>query len=302
MGVFINIHAGFDYLASLMNVAITCKMNTTNLTRGIAIARKYSKRAPAVAVNTAAFFIARQARVDTPVTSIGRIDNELGVIATPILSTRGKRAGLPLRSGRKSIAANLAVTAGGGAFAAVPLTWLLISARAKPGSNFNKLTADRWKLPQHPLKGHRVSEFAAIMAAAVQRMTSARHSGTSFFASAWIPVIRILEAFVAAKYRRGAAQGPSAGGRRNVSDDHGRVQPALEGATRAICVISNMIGMSGRLGELDERRNAALLAVAGPALQSAIDKEYWKTMQYVAKQELLADAPQFNTVGFRLNI
>lgn len=283
-----------------MIVPLTCKIDATNLNFGIALARVYSKRTPAAAANTAGYFIARQARVDTPAVTMGRIDTELGVLSTPMLATRGKRKGLALKSGRKNISVDSAITAGAGQFSSVPLSWLLISARAKSGSKYNKQTANRFALSVHPLKGKRLSQFATVMAAAVQRMISARHSSTNFFASAWIPVIQTLEQFVAAKYRRFGAAAPSSAEKRRVPADHGRAIAAREGSLTAFCTIENLIGMSGRFGQLDARRNAALHAVAGPALQSAINKEFDKTMKYVAEQEWLANATQFRSYGFLL--
>jgi hypothetical protein len=275
------------------------KIDTTSLNNAIAVAMKYSKRAPAIAVNVAAFFIARQARVDTPTTPIGRMDTELGVISTPVLSTRGKRKGLPLKSGKKNISVNKAVATVSGAFGGIPLSWLLISARAKSGSKYNQDTAGRFKIPVHPLKGHKVSEFASLMAAAVQRMVSSRHSSGSFLASGWIPVIEIMEKSVPSKYRRLAA--PYSGQRKS-SADHGTAEPAMQESTYAVATISNEIGMSGRLGVLDARRNAALLAIAGPILQSAIEKEYEKTMEYVIKQEFGDDKAQYQKNGVIIDI
>lgn len=263
-----------------MSGIVSAKLDASNFQTALAAARVYSRRTPALAANVAGFYVARQARVEADKRSVplSRIDTELTVDVQPIRSTRGRNKGQPLRSGRKQITA---MTGGSSYKADVPFAWLLIGARAKPDSAYNRRTGQRFALTQHPFKGQRRSQFASIMAGMVRRMVSPRHSASGFIQSGWLACIAKAERFIPAKYRRGGNSGNRG---REVSADHGGFTAAAEGAS-ALCTIENDVGMSGVNSVLDSSRNEALWRVGTPALQAAIDQQAAQSFAYAAAEE-----------------
>jgi hypothetical protein len=280
---------------------ITCDITSVGLSRMVTAGISYSNRTPSVAANSAGLFVAKQAWFDTPFTNPSRIDTELSVEVTPVVATRGARKGQPLRSGRKNITADPNRGSGKDPHPDVPLTWLIISARAKHGSNYNNTTANRWAINGgvHPLKGKQISQFKQIIAGYVQRMASGRHSGTHFVQQGWIPSIRDLEAFVPQYVRRGSGGPPRS---TRINSSHGSATPAAAGSINAVCTIENAIGMSGQYGILDARRNQALWNVGAPPLQRAIDKETLKQMEYVSRKEFEASFGNLRSSGITINI
>lgn len=204
---------------------------------------------------------------------------------TPVIGKRGRPLSMKYAKNRL-YSANL-TPSGAGAFKNVPLSWLLISARALQTSEYNIGTSWHWLIGGgiHPLKGHAVSEFASIMQAIISRMVKARHSSTHFLQSCWIPAIRALEPFADRSAVRGRAA--SAGPRSNEKfvPDSGSAIPAVEGVLYAVAEIINAAGMKGYGDALDRKHNEALWLYGGPALQEAIDDEARNTMQYVNDHE-----------------
>lgn len=133
---------------------------------------------------TSITFIALRAQKLTPAADIGRIDAALDVEVSPVLSTRGKRKGLPLKSGKKTVATRAGVR--------VPMAVLITMARFNPSSNYNRLTGGKWALPTAMLPSGPGSgrDRQMVIGHLIQRMTLARHSSTHYLQTGWTPSIR----------------------------------------------------------------------------------------------------------------
>lgn len=262
-------------------------------------ARVYSRRTPAVAINTAAFRIAVVTSALTPAVPPSRIDSELSVEVVPRLGKRGQP--LSLRSAKNRMYKADGTGSGGEPHPDVPLSWLIISARAKAGSRFNQRTASRWLIRggTHPLKGARVAQFASIIGGFVTRMVKSRRSSTSFLKSFWRPAITQLKSsgLISPSALRGLGERAPTG-RRSVASDAGWAIPAREGIT-VTCEIANAAGMRGS-DALNRRHNEALHQYGGPALDQAIRQEWLSTLDYIAREEFKRNFGKLESLGFQV--
>ena len=281
---------------------VFCTFAATGLTAFVDAARQYNARTPALAANLCAFYVARQARVETDKRSvpIARIDAELAVEVTPRLGKRGQP--LSMRSSKNRMyKSNL----GPSKRPPIPFTWLLIGARANPYSEYKRRTGQRWALPQHPFKGKKRSDFADIMQKSVTRMVKARHSSSGFLQVGWLACVNEAEASgaIPTKYRRGRSVGaPTSAVKRRANPELGHFIPAVEGSPNVQCTIENRAGMAGGLGILDQKRNEALWRVGEPALNAAIAIQAAITFNYVAEQEARARFEPLRAYGVVVDI
>lgn len=278
-----------------MLIASTCRIDTGHLLAAQKIFDRFSKTAPSESLNRTVIFVVRDAQNHTPFVPPSRIDAELSVDVAPRIS---QRTGRPV-SRRTRNASVISARAGGRSFVpGVPFTWLIIGARAKPGSRYNQLTGHRYALAQHPLKGVPRSGFAAAMAAAVARMVNPRHSSSHFFQHAWTTIIEKLLPFVPAQYRRGLGSFK----RGNIREDFGEVSPAEPGLVKATCTIDLRIGLAGENAVLDQKRNEAMHRILGPILQDAIDREFHSKLAEAARRGLADQRAALAAHGFVIDI
>ena len=259
---------------------LSVTFDMSGLNTAIAAAEVYSKRTPAIAVNTAAYVVAKFAWSKMPVTDIGRIDSELGVIVTPIVPTVGVRKGetnITMRSS-KSRAMMIAIS------------------RMHPGSKYSRLTGNYWPVEKPDTKG--VIAFLNFMEQVAERMVRARHSSTHFLQSCWIPAIRALEPFADRSAVRGRAASAGPRGNDKFVPDSGSAVPAVEGAIYAVAEITNAAGVSGSNDVLNRKHNVALWLYGAPALQSAIDDEAFHQMEYVNEHEFQRAFGPLRAKGF----
>lgn len=212
---------------------------------------------------TSAVFIAFRAQELTPAAEISRIDSELEVAVTPVLSTRGKNKGLPLKSGKKSVAVPDASAA-----------MMIAIARLHPNSKYSQMTGNRWPVAMPNTEGR--EEFFDAMARVAARMVSARHSSTHFLQTGWTSAIRKGLASPLYRYFKGGASRSEMRARRNQtntlnSDNLGGMTIDLTGDA---CVVTaeNTIGDSGNEVLAKKHRDALILYGSQP-LQQAIDEE-----------------------------
>lgn len=241
-------------------------IDATGLNRGIAASSQVSRRSVPQIVNTAAWWIAVNAKNATPYVTVETIDTQLGTIETPAIGKRGK----PLK-GRKPLKAGSVLAKNG-----VPLAVMIVVARARPGSRYNQLTNNRWALQSNPFKGVSRLAGAFAMRELVHKLISGRHSSIKFVLSGWIPVIRKMAKYAVQKYVRGVASQLS-----DASAWHGAAlgdaRPANENSLVAVCVIENDVGGQGKNAEA---HNRALFLFGFAALQSAVDREGRQQMNY----------------------
>lgn len=150
-------------------------IDASSLNRAVAMALQVTTQEPRNLVLNVGLGIASRARELTPFVEQQTIDTELGVISTPVLSTRGKRKGLPLKSGRQSIE--------------VPdqsAAMKIVLARMWSGSDYNQLTRQRWAIDRMQFSpGEGKAGFWAKVAETAKRMVAARHSSTHFLQAGW---------------------------------------------------------------------------------------------------------------------
>lgn len=257
-------------------------IDTSNLRRAMAISEQYSQRTPQAMVSTAGFFIARKVSRDTHRASLTDIDSKLGVEAGPqILSQRGKRKGMPLKSGKRILVSS-------GDQSKFTVAEMIVMARLSAKSKYNVETNQRWAIDRATFSpGGGVLGFLLAVHARSLTMASRRHSSISFLASSALPIIRTLEALVAPEYRRGSGQ-TDAG---TVDHNTGVYKKPLGAAT--VTSNGNNASMEGDFNVgvgynslIGEQGNKAMWEYLAPVLQVAVDTEAARTMDYVAKHEM----------------
>lgn len=245
----------------------------------------YSTTAPSEALAKAVAFVVKDAKDHTYFTTTSKIDTELQVQTTPVIATRGRNAGQPLRSGRK----NYAVTEGG-------LATKIVLARLNPYSNYNILTDRRYWLPRFGFSpGQGVAGFWKKVEQVAQRMVAARHSSIKFFLQSWNAVIGALAAIVPANYTD------------YFNRVAGKTNPALGAASstgmstnNVTITIENRLGMDSRYPTINAIRNMSAHQQLVPVLQAAIDRNFEKQMQLIAKKKLLDLSPQLKALGLNV--
>lgn len=276
-------------------IFLECKIDTTDLMRAQAVFFEYGKTVPALALNRTVLFITKAAQQASPSTGLARIDSELAVEVAPRIGKRGN----PLKSGKDYKVVGLGKRNPSREFhPTVELAWLIIGARAKPGSNYNTKTSNRYAIRGgHPFKGQKRSQFRYIMQDHVNRMVKQRHRGSGFFMQSWGAIIAKLIPHVPASYRSGF--GSLIG--RKTNPALGWVQPAVPGPT-PVCIIELRLGMQGKYPALDSQRNQAMHTILGPILQTAISSEYQSKMEEAARRGWIDRAPQLRRLGFDVGV
>jgi hypothetical protein len=270
---------------------LSVTIDASGLNAAIAAAQVYSKRTPAVAVNTAAYVVAKFAWSKMPVTNIGRIDSELGVIVTPIVPTMG------VRKGSTNITMSWGIR---GESSPRSLAMMIAIARMHPGSKYSQLTGNYWPVEKPATKG--VIAFLNFMEQVAERMVKARHSSTHFIQSCWIPAIRDMEPFADRSAVRGRAAAAGPRGSDKFVPDSGSGVPATEGAIYAVAEITNAAGVKGHNDVLDRKHNEALWLYGGPALQEAMDDEARNVMEYVNDHEFERAFGPLRAKGFVVSV
>jgi hypothetical protein len=271
-----------DWRTFRMLPPIYTNLNTRNLEMAMLVLRKYSRTAPGEALPRTVAFIVKDAKEHTPFTEMGRIDTELQVDTTPVISSR---TGKPLKSGRKSYS----VTEGG-------LATKIVLARMRPYSNYNVLTDRKYALDQANFSpGAGEAGFWAQVEAVAQRMVASRHSSTHFFQVSWNAVLASLVPFVPDKYRGAVATWSGKG--RKVVGDLGAATMGGIGTTFATCVIENRVGMDDEFPTISAIRNMEAHRILEPVLQDSIDSEFQSAMSEIGRRGLLETSPQLAGLG-----
>lgn len=261
-------------------VSTTMVMDTSGLSRAIPLAVANGKRTVDEQAVTSLGWIFYNAQKATEKVEIATIDSELEATSTPVLSTRGKRKGLPLKSGRL----NVTTTPRTGA------EMIVVARMHNPGisqktgnANYNLLTGNRWALPMLP-KGIGTAGFWAQVALMAQRMVKGRHSSTAFLKSGFTFAIRACFSnplFQHSRKYRSASSAISetrAINRLNTRDPAklGGFDVSGAGSGNIVVTGENNVGESSGNSIMDEKRRQALIIKAGPHVQQAIDNEELK--------------------------
>lgn len=249
---------------------------------------RLSSRLPEIVVTSAAYHVVKRAIELTPFVPVSRIDEELNVV----VAVKIGRSGQPLSPRySKNVMKLGGVPSGWGMAKQVPLTVLIIMARTRHDSNYNRRTNWRWELPSHFFQGMSRGQYAATMRAMENRMINARHSSIKFLIAGWVAVRNQLRSLI-------YGGPPDLEGAGQAEDkDFGR---ALFTKQPGICyvTIENLIGMAaGSSGDNSANYNQALFEHGLVPLQRAIDEEAESQAVAVArKYELEKIAPLWKKI------
>ena len=237
---------------------------------------------PAKSVNKTVLHVIRKAQELSPVVRQGRIDTDMQVTVTPILSLKGKRKGLPLKDGSKNIEVLSHSRAA-----------MIVVSRMHPNSKYSKLTGNRWPVAMPDFHGRRDggAAFWGYVKETAERMVRARHSSTGFLKHSWAAIIQKLLPLV-----------KDGGGKGEISNQKsvllsGNVFPAVGGSSVAVCRVENTIGLLNKNSVLGNKYNQAAVVKLGPVLQDAINIEAQGKMEYAVKQGWMEYDSQFNALG-----
>jgi hypothetical protein len=261
----------------MANVQTTMAMDTSGLSRAIPLAVANGRRTVEEQAVTSLGWIFYNAQKATGKVEISEIDSELSATSTPVLSTRGKRKGLPLKSGRR----NITTTARTGAEMVVVARMHAAGISKTTGkANYNQLTGSRWALPMIP-KGTGTAGFWSQVAKMAQRMIKGRHSSTAFLKSGFTFAIRTCFSNPLFQHSRKYRSTSSALSEiRSINIQNKRDVAKLGGfdisgvgSNSMMVTGENNVGESSGNTVMDEKRRQALIIKAGPHLQQAIDNE-----------------------------
>ena len=256
------------------------KMDTAGLVRAIPLAVATGKRTVEQQAVTSLGWIFVNAQKATPKVEIATIDSELDATSTPVLSTRGKRRGLPLKSGRL----NITTTPRTGA------EMIVVSRMINPGiskttgqANYNLLTGNRWALPRLP-KGIGAAGFWAAVKQIAVRMIKGRHSSTAFVKAGYSAGIKLCFSsplFRHSRKYRSAASAISEARSINILNKRdpaklGSLEISGAGTGNIVVTGENNVGENSGNSIMDEKHRHALILKSGPHLQRAIYDEELK--------------------------
>jgi hypothetical protein len=261
---------------------VSCVVDTSRLNAQVAEGIRFSRRSPAQNVNSAALAVVNRAIDLTPFVPVQRIDTELGTAVVLQRKSRG--------SGFRTAKRTQVLMGGkrGDIVTTVPLTVLIVRARQRPDSNYNRRTNRRYLLPSTAFRG---PGGRAAMAAYINRMIKSRHSSTKFLIAGWVAARAGLRA-------RAYSGEPIIDVESSVSveTDKGRSMPAREGGFTTMCVIENLIGLGQSVNA--QNYNRALLEHGTRPLQRAIDEVAEDKMRHIWEKQLAGDLlPRWEAAG-----
>lgn len=285
----------------MSNASIWASVDTSGLTALVNSARRFSGRTPAVAVATATYRVGMTAMKNTPVTPAEQIYSDLSIEVTIAVGPRGGR--------RKSMALTDANSYD--VLKPIPFAALIVIARMRPGSNFNRLTGGRfaiqnpYQLTEKQLTAPRVKAWLAEQTSTIntaKRMTNSRQSSRAFLKSLWLPGLRELIAtglVSRSAFRNGISRDSGPRGR---APDNGGWAIVTTRAASATAEIANAAGLAGGNSVMQTRHNEALWRFVAPVLDLAVATEAMQTLEYVTKQEARAEFAHLKNAGFVIDI
>lgn len=247
------------------------KLDYSGLTAGINAASKYSKRTMPEIVNTAAYWIAVNTKNDMPFVGVPKIDAELGVIYQNGFTPKGR----PSKAKK-----NRVITFGQGdsRTEGKTLAELIVLASMNQNSNYNARTHGRWQRDFGVLAGLDKAGRQAKIFSIAQKMTKTRHSSGKFLIAGWVPAVMTLRPFAVQKFQP-TAQPLTVD--TITGTPKGSATPAEKEGLNVSAEIENDIGGTGKNAA---SYNNALHLYGEPILQSAINGEGQKNMEYALKK------------------
>ena len=255
---------------------IDLQLDMGPMNRAMHLAESWSESTPIFLAVRTAQRIVTKANEYTPAVSVGQIDSELDVAYFP---------GKTPKTGKPSKQAKNAIPLFGNeqdAGSERSLAFLIQLARMAPGSNYNALTSNRWRLPAgfEMLKGLDATGRVSVLQDLAARMVKARHSSIAFLKSGWASAgkkVYNLRGFL----KRGADGDAATESilEAGFSDKSVAPKPNMSFVTfsstdtSASCTVQNRIGMEDAQvnGSNAENYNKAMHDRGLPALQRAVD-------------------------------
>ena len=273
------------------------RLDTQALDRAMDMAEEWSASAPSFLAARAAQRIVTKTIQYTPFVTMGEVDTELDVAYAPGKTPTGKL------SKQASKARLLPGKAENTQRQDEPLAYLIQLARMKPGSNYNTITNNRWRLPGGfgMLKGLDSVDRQAVLQGLAERMIKARHSSTHFLVSGWAAAAKKLYNLLGT-YLRGDDGPPALDSffsEKMVAPKPNMGELKYSTGTDSVeVVVSNMIGMVDAQvnGSNAENYNKALsLHGIGP-LQRAMDEVSNEMVEHYQKKDMREMAAAFNSI------
>jgi len=256
----------------MSTVMPTVKIDTSRFMAALPQLVATGRRALEQQCVTSLGWIMVNAQKGTPAVSLGRIDAELEVDVNPVTA-----------KGRPSKAKNpkhFSVTPSLWRRHPTPLGVLIVMARMRPNSDYNKATGNRWAIPSAVLpKGPGTAkDRQTIIGNILARMTLTKHSSTHYLQHGFAPCIR--RAFSSPyfqhskKYRNPDRAMGDAVNKLNTMDhsDMGLFSVMISGENVRV-VGENNLGEGGPSSVLNQSHRAALLKYATGPTQAAVNAE-----------------------------
>jgi len=247
----------------MSSVMPTATVDLSGLQQAIPLIVAGSRRTLMEQCVTSLAYIVKNTQEVTPAASLSRIDSQLGATSTPILASRGKNKGQPLKSGKSdvSVLSNSVASK-------------IVLARMSPNSKYSKMTGNRWPVARPDFHGRTDSSsaFWGYVKGVAERMVKARHSSTHFLQAGWNPALRQL---FSNSFFRGSKKGSS--GTENQlnslpSDKFGGTALQTSLSDKFSVSAYNSIGENGN-SVLGRKHRDALLKFGLPALEKGIARE-----------------------------
>ncbi len=282
---------------------LTCRLDTSNLWKAQTIFLRYSNTVPAWSVNKTALFCIRAAQRDTPAVTPGRVNTDMNVSTSPMVTKKGLLS--RDKSKQNSVVTFHNRLPDEDDVSAMNTAQRIVLARMHPTSKYSLETGNRWPVPipefgkgTQEQRNDATALFWKYVADVATRMVKARRSSVAFLNASWTAIIYQLLPNVPPGYRGGFGMETN-----QFSKDllTGEVTPARTNQPTPFCIVSNTIGMKGVTPELAEKYNNAGHRILGPILQMAINREYDGKMAEAARRGWLDEQGKLIQLGFKVN-
>lgn len=281
---------------------VNCRLDTSNLWKAQTIFLRYGNTVPAYAVNRTALFCIRASQKDTPAVTPGRVNSDMNVSTSPMVTKRGTLS--KAKGKQHSVITFQNRTPDEDDVSVMNTAQRIVLARMHPTSRYSLETGNRWPVPMPDVGRGRqrgtdaIPLFWKYVADVAERMVKARRSSVSFLKASWTTIIYQLLPNVPAGYRGGFGGVDASQFSKDLLT--GEVTPARPNQPQPFCTVSNTIGMKGVTPELAEKYNEAGHRILGPILQTAINREYDSKMAEAARRGWLDEQQRLAATGFNV--
>jgi hypothetical protein len=278
---------------------IELKLDTSSLDRAMDLAESWSESTPAFLVIRTAQRITSKLKEYTPFVSQETIDTELEVVFAPGKTPTGrlskqKKYTVPMFGAEQD--------AGSGR----SLAYMIQLARMAPGSEYNRLTNNRWRLPAgfEMLKGMDKAGRTTVLQALADRMLKARHSSTHFLVAGWASAAKKIFNLRGFSERIEGGENGGSSLDEGFSEQKVSPKPNMSEVNFTTSKNSATITVENRIGLEDSRVNGsnavnyneALIKYGTQPLQRAIDEVAAEMTEHYMAKDMREMAAAFNAI------